>query len=80
MTKAAVVPTLASDATAPRIGAVGTAHPPHFADQQTLIGLFEKAWAEAFVMKEMSTIHSSHRADMHLSEWLKRQNVVAIDD
>lgn len=39
----------------------------------------EKAWAEAFVMKEMSNIHSSHRADLHLSEWLKRQGVVAID-
>ena len=38
-----------------------------------------RAWAEAFVMKEMSSIRSNFRSDMHLSEWLAKNNVVAID-
>ncbi len=38
-----------------------------------------RAWAEAFVMKEMASVHSNHRADQSLSEWLVEQNVVAID-
>ncbi|MHC4894640.1 MAG: glutamine-hydrolyzing carbamoyl-phosphate synthase small subunit [Planctomycetota bacterium] len=37
------------------------------------------AWPEAFVMREMSSIHSNQRADMALDEWLKQRGVVAID-
>ena len=39
----------------------------------------ERAWAEAFVMKEMSHIESNFRSNEHLSSWLDRNNVVAID-
>ena len=38
-----------------------------------------RAWAEAFVMKEMSSIASNRRATVTLPEWLRAQNVVAID-
>lgn len=38
-----------------------------------------KAWAEGLVIRELSAIPSSHRADMDLSSWLKREGVVAID-
>jgi carbamoyl-phosphate synthase small subunit len=38
-----------------------------------------RAWAEGFVIRELSAIHSSHRADMGLGEWLKREGVVALD-
>jgi carbamoyl-phosphate synthase small subunit len=38
-----------------------------------------RAWAEAFIMREMSSVYSSHRADKSLSEWLREQKVVAID-
>jgi len=38
-----------------------------------------RAWAEAFVMKEMSSIPSNRRATTSLPEWLRAQNVVAID-
>ena len=37
------------------------------------------AWPEAFIMKEMSSIYSNHRADLSLGDWLKQQGVVAID-
>jgi carbamoyl-phosphate synthase small subunit len=38
-----------------------------------------RAWAEAFIMREMSTLASSHRASAPLREWLERHEVVAID-
>jgi carbamoyl-phosphate synthase small subunit len=38
-----------------------------------------KAWAEAFVLKEMSNIPSNRRADLSLPEWLRKNGVVAID-
>ena len=38
-----------------------------------------RAWAEAFVMREMSALASNHRATIALPEWLRKQNVVAID-
>ena len=38
-----------------------------------------KAWPEAFVMREMSSIHSNHRADHTLPDWLRDQGIVAID-
>jgi carbamoyl-phosphate synthase small subunit len=38
-----------------------------------------RAWAEAFVMREMSRISSSHRATSTLTDWLIRQKVVAIE-
>lgn len=38
-----------------------------------------RAWAEAFVMREMSAIPSNFRATMSLSDWLKKQKVVAIE-
>jgi carbamoyl-phosphate synthase small subunit len=38
-----------------------------------------RAWAEAFVMKEMSSIPSNRRADLSLPEWLRKNEVVAID-
>lgn len=37
------------------------------------------AWPEAFIMKEMSSIYSNHRADLSLPDWLKQKGVVAID-
>jgi carbamoyl-phosphate synthase small subunit len=39
----------------------------------------ERLWAEAFVMKEMSSIPSSHRATGSLGDWLRSRGVVAID-
>ncbi|QDU69662.1 carbamoyl-phosphate synthase small subunit [Engelhardtia mirabilis] len=38
-----------------------------------------RAWPEAFVMREMSSIHSNHRATSSLPAWLKEQGIVAID-
>ncbi len=38
-----------------------------------------RAWPEAFVMREMSSIPSSHRATSSLPEWLRAHGVVAID-
>jgi len=38
-----------------------------------------KAWAEAFIVKEMSAIHSNHRATSSLPEWLRQNDVVAIE-
>lgn len=38
-----------------------------------------RAWAEAFIMREMSAVHSNHRANKSLTEWLREQSVVAID-
>jgi carbamoyl-phosphate synthase small subunit len=38
-----------------------------------------RAWAEAFVIKEMSRIPSNRRSDLSLSAWLSEQGVVAID-
>ena len=38
-----------------------------------------RAWAEAFVIRELSAIPSSHRADKPLDQWLKEQNIVAIE-
>lgn len=38
-----------------------------------------RGWAEAFIMKEMASLHSNHRADASLGDWLKQQGVVAID-
>ncbi len=38
-----------------------------------------RAWAEAFVMKEMSQIPSSHRATASLPDWLRAQGVVGIE-
>ena len=40
----------------------------------------ERAWAEAFIMKEMSSLPSNRRADSALDAWLREQGVVAIDD
>lgn len=37
------------------------------------------AWPEAFVVKEMSSIHSNFRADMSLPQWLTENGVVAIE-
>ncbi len=42
-------------------------------------GESDRAWVEAFVLKEMSSIASSRRADLSLPEWLKKNDVVAID-
>ncbi|MBI1383196.1 MAG: glutamine-hydrolyzing carbamoyl-phosphate synthase small subunit [Planctomycetaceae bacterium] len=39
----------------------------------------DRAWPEAFVMREMSSIASSHRADASLPAWLESRGVVAID-
>jgi carbamoyl-phosphate synthase small subunit len=39
----------------------------------------DKAWAEAFVIKEMSSIPSSRRADLSLPDWLKEKGVIAVD-
>jgi carbamoyl-phosphate synthase small subunit len=38
-----------------------------------------QAWAEAFVMREMSTVASNHRASRSLPEWLTQNKIVAID-
>ena len=38
-----------------------------------------RAWPEAFVMREMSSIHSNQRASHSLPEWLASEGVVAID-
>jgi carbamoyl-phosphate synthase small subunit len=38
-----------------------------------------KAWAEAFVLREISSIPSNHRSDISLPDWLRREGVVAID-
>lgn len=38
-----------------------------------------RAWAEAFVLKEMSSIPSNRRATTSLPDWLRAQDVVAID-
>ena len=38
-----------------------------------------KAWAEAFVMREMSAIPSNFRANTALPEWLRKNKVVAIE-
>jgi carbamoyl-phosphate synthase small subunit len=38
-----------------------------------------KAWAEAFVMREMSAIASNHRSNTPLPEWLNANGIVAID-
>ena len=37
------------------------------------------AWPEAFVVKEMSSLYSNHRADSSLPEWLERNGIVAIE-
>ncbi len=39
----------------------------------------ERAWAEALVLREMSSLASSHRATRTLPEWLLDNGVVAID-
>lgn len=38
-----------------------------------------RAWAEAFVMREMSTIPSNFRSNTPLPEWLRKHGVVAIE-
>jgi carbamoyl-phosphate synthase small subunit len=38
-----------------------------------------RAWAEAFVIKEMSSIPSNRRSDVPLSSWLSEHGVVAIE-
>ena len=38
-----------------------------------------KAWAEAFVMREMSSIPSNRRSESSLGDWLVERGVVAID-
>lgn len=38
-----------------------------------------KAWAEAFICKEMCQTPSSHRADLSLPDWLRREGIVAIE-
>ena len=38
-----------------------------------------RAWAEAFVLREMSRIPSNHRASGSLTEWLARRGIVAIE-
>jgi carbamoyl-phosphate synthase small subunit len=38
-----------------------------------------RAWAEAFVMREMSALASSHRSNIELPAWLRKHGVVAID-
>ena len=39
----------------------------------------DKAWAEAFVMREMSSVSSNFRSNTPLPEWLKANGIVAID-
>jgi carbamoyl-phosphate synthase small subunit len=38
-----------------------------------------RAWAEAFVIKEMSALPSNRRADLSLPDWLRDRDVVAIE-
>ena len=38
-----------------------------------------RAWAEAFVIREMSRIHSNHRATEPLTNWLSSRGIVAIE-
>ena len=38
-----------------------------------------RAWSEAFIIKELSSIPSSHRSDLPLEDWLRREGVVAIE-
>jgi len=38
-----------------------------------------RAWAEAFIMREMSAIASNHRSNTPLPEWLIANGIVAID-
>lgn len=38
-----------------------------------------RCWAEAFVIKELASKHSNHRANESLDAWLQRRGVVAID-
>jgi len=38
-----------------------------------------RAWAEAFVIREMSRIASNHRASGSLADWLTRRGIVAIE-
>ncbi len=38
----------------------------------------DRAWAQAFVVKEMSSIPSSHRSNIDLPGWLRKKGVVAI--
>ncbi|MEZ6014670.1 MAG: glutamine-hydrolyzing carbamoyl-phosphate synthase small subunit [Planctomycetota bacterium] len=38
-----------------------------------------RCWAEAFVVKELSSIHSNHRAVMSLEDWLTKHGVVALE-
>ena len=39
----------------------------------------DRAWAEAFVVKELSAIASNHRATSSLEDWLRASGVVAIE-
>ncbi|MDF1836955.1 MAG: glutamine-hydrolyzing carbamoyl-phosphate synthase small subunit [Planctomycetota bacterium] len=39
----------------------------------------DRSWAEGLIMKELSSIPSSHRSDLPLEDWLKREGVVAIE-
>jgi carbamoyl-phosphate synthase small subunit len=38
-----------------------------------------RAWAEAFVIREMSRIHSNYRATESLTQWLSSRGIVAIE-
>ena len=38
------------------------------------------AWPEALIVKEMASLHSNHRADSSLPEWLEKHGIVAIED
>jgi alkylresorcinol/alkylpyrone synthase len=47
-----------ADSSNPRIAAVGTALPPHYADQETLIAEFREAWAGAhFNVERLAELH-----------------------
>ncbi len=37
------------------------------------------AWPEAFIVKEMASLHSNHRALSSLPDWLRKRGVVAIE-
>ena len=39
----------------------------------------QKAWSEAFIMKEMASRPSNHRCTEPLGDWLAKQGVVAVD-
>ena len=39
----------------------------------------DKAWAEALIMREMSSVSSNFRSNTPLPEWLKANGIVAID-